>query len=167
MRVAETVPQEQKRIAFDLLGVHPDATERQIRRAYRHRVVLVHRAKTLELSSHLESLKWAYELVREPALAIIKSPAPRARIDLARVRRQGATLAALARERDVYVRRVSEDAIASNAALMRELSDEYDRRKREDAQARAKRLLVGGAIKLGILASLLAIFAYVAFLTYR
>ena len=156
MRVVETVPQEQRRIAFDLLGIDPDASERQIRRAYRRRVVLVHRTMAIDLASHLESLKWAYEKVREPALAIIREPA-RPRIDLARVKRQGATLAALAREREVHVKRVSEHAVASNAAMMKELSDEYDRRKREDARALAKKKQATSLVRVLLVIVLAAI----------
>ena len=146
---------KERQVASDLLGVPPFSPERVVRRAYRKRVVLCHRTQLLALAEHLESLKWAYDTMREPALAIIRrSVAPPEH--LKRRVLQGAVLAELAREREAMVNRVSEAAVAQNAPLMKELEGEYERRRAEEVAALARKKLVARVIPLGIVLALLA-----------
>jgi curved DNA-binding protein CbpA len=159
---------------YDLLGVTPNATPAQVRRAYRRLIVVSHRSRVLGLVEHLEELKLAYETLKDPVRRRqhdVSQGEERARARAAAFdaapkssdsrRREGKLRAEMARELDELSRRRSIRALAANSESMRSLAREHDEREALDRRRRARRELLSAIVRGMAWVALIAV-AFVA-----
>jgi curved DNA-binding protein CbpA len=152
---------------YQVLGVTQAVTPRELRRAYRRRIVRSHRVFVLELVENLEALKRAHDTLRDPA----KRKALDERLDSAKDANARSRREALLRERlnadlNHHASRLGAEATRTNAATVNALADEHEalelreerrqlRRSTFDRRLRAVFTLlvfVGSAITLTLLA---------------
>jgi curved DNA-binding protein CbpA len=147
---------------YDLLGVRPTSSERDIRRAYRKRVVTTHRSRVLDLIDRLKELNRAYETLKDPAQrrALDANPyswaqpslsSGRPSPELARLRSNAA------REMQRHSDRVGRVAKRENEPIVRELSNDFERREAAQRAARRRRKRLEFALRLVAMAALIAL----------
>jgi curved DNA-binding protein CbpA len=159
------------RTPYELLGVEPTATLREIRRAYRRKVVASHRTRVLRLVDHLADLKRAYEMLKDPSRqgrvgtageAMQEHRLRRTAPQSSESRQRETQLRSeMARELDDLSRRRAAEAHARNSDGVRSLAREHDEREAAGSRARARRELVsrvinGALVMLLFTAALLA-----------
>ena len=158
---------------YELLGVDPTATPEQLRRAFRRRVVVWHRAQVLGIVDRIAVLKRAYETLKDPVRRreydrLLRDPfnsvAPSAADPDDRYAREVKLRTRMAREISVRASALGADAVRANAATMRLLASEHEQRERDAAERLARRAL-RDRIAQGLLVGLL--FAALSFFVLR
>ena len=168
---------------YRILGVAPNASEEEIRRAYRARTVVKHRQGVQKLSERLQKMHAAYEFLLDPerravhdalgdrrervrALGEGRLEATRAALDEGeRVRAEGRRLAAFSRRRAREQHLKGKAAKASHAGEMERIAAEHRARELADARRRRIRAIAGVALRVALVALLLG--AAVFFLLNR
>jgi curved DNA-binding protein CbpA len=140
---------------YELLGVAATATPSQIRRAYRKRIVVSHRQGVLNLVDRMDDLKQAYQTLRDPSLRhhydlerqrSRTSSLPPASGD-PKIAREVAVRQRMSRERVEHSARSGAVALKDNAETVRQLVEEHDQQERQRAKRRARRVLLGHALR--------------------
>lgn len=149
---------------YELLGVSPFASKKEIARAYRRRTVSRHRSELLQLKDELELMQEAFETLSDPEKRrdydlrreLALSPADRA--EEARVRREGRLRANYAREIARSSQKLGEQSVAAHAGMMQALGDEHDRREARETRLRRMREVLRFALLLLLLSAAAAWF---------
>ncbi|GMV14082.1 MAG: J domain-containing protein [Polyangiaceae bacterium] len=130
---------------YQLLGVSPLASKKEIARAYRRRAVSRHRSELLQLKDELELMQEAFETLSDPdrrrdydlQRELALSPADRE--EEARIRREGRLRAKYAREIGRTAQKLGEQSVAAHAGMMQAIGDEHDRREARETRLRRMR----------------------------
>lgn len=153
-----------KKTPYEVLGVPETASAEELARAYRTRVVVTHRRGVLDVVDALKQLAGAYRA--------LKDPDARRAIDTARAAASATSQSGpegtvgvrtpAARELGRHSIRVGELAKRENAATVRALSNEYDRRELAARTARRRREWMRLGVRLFCLVLLVVLAAVAA-----
>ncbi|MBK8999022.1 MAG: J domain-containing protein [Myxococcales bacterium] len=142
---------------YQLLGVSPLASKKEIARAYRRRAVSRHRSELLQLKDELELMQEAFETLSDPdrrrdydlQRELALSPADRE--EEARIRREGRLRAKYAREIGRASEKLGEQSVAAHAGMMQAIGDEHDRREARETRLRRMRDVLRWALLVLVL----------------
>lgn len=159
---------------YRLLGVEPNASDEEIGRAYRRRVVSYHRRSVWKIGDRLRDMQRAYAVLADPELrrrydedrdTIAGSPGSSAgrtspHDEVERIRREGRSRRRFAKKITDDAQRYSAHATSSHADALQRLEQDFDELAAA-ADERTRRQASWGLLLLAICLLLLVVAALV------